>query len=165
MRRIKAKHVSVNAVDFTTAYYTDAASVVKTEVPPTRIGGMGLILTGLNRNITKAAIYVPALTDLMAYRQGRPAGWPDLIGGQPKEGRAAAERFAPYFDAAHFAARIEVPIRVVAGLADKTCDWRAVHAGYHAIPSKDKSLWSVPGMPHKVDERVYREIGAWLDAD
>ena len=128
-------------------------------------GGMGLILTGLNRNITKAAIYVPALTDLMAYRQGRPAGWPDLIGGQPKEGRAAAERFAPYFDAAHFAARIEVPIRVVAGLADKTCDWRAVHAGYHAIPSKDKSLWSVPGMPHKVDERVYREIGAWLDAD
>ena len=51
------------------------------------------------------------------------------------------------------------------GPADKTCDWRAVHAGYHAIPSKDKSLWSVPGMPHKVDERVYREIGAWLDAD
>ena len=76
----------------------------------------------------------------------------------------AAERPAD-FDAAHFAARIEVPIRVVAGLADKTCDWRAVHAGYHAIPSKDKSLWSVPGMPHKVDERVYREIGAWLDAD
>ena len=33
------------------------------------------------------------------------------------------------------------------------------------IPSKDRSLWSVPGMPHKVDDRVYRELGAWLDAD
>lgn len=192
MRRIRAKHVSVNAVDFTTAYYTDAASVVKTEVPPTRICGIrlkdifaesaersvelrslpgwpieGFVIDGLKVHRTSKCDVVEnvPVSQLPAAGSARPAGWPDLIGGQPKEGRAAAERFAPYFDAAHFAARIEVPVRVVAGLADKTCDWRAVHAGYHAIPSKDKSLWSVPGMPHKVDGWVYREIGAWLDAE
>ena len=37
MRRIAAKYVSVNAVDFTTVYYADASSAVKTEVPPTRV--------------------------------------------------------------------------------------------------------------------------------
>ena len=42
MRRITAKHASVNAVDFNTAYYTDAASVVKTEVAPTTVKGVHL---------------------------------------------------------------------------------------------------------------------------
>lgn len=125
-------------------------------------GGFGFMLTALNKNITRAAIYVPAITDLCGFRQDdRMSGWPRLIEAQADDEKAAAEKWAPYYDGAHFAARITVPIRVVVGFADCTCPPCAVYSAYNAIPSKDKAIFHGFGMGHSVFADFYRRIGAW----
>lgn len=128
-------------------------------------GGFGLILCGLNTHITKAAIYVPAMTDTLGYLAdgGRQSGWPRLIEGHPEELKATAAKNAPYFDAAHFAAKIKIPVRVAVGLSDTVCAPCAVWAGYNAIPSKDKEIISSPGMTHSVFKPVYATLGDWLE--
>lgn len=125
-------------------------------------GGFGFYLTGLNKHITHACIFVPAITDLQSrHVEGRQSGWPGIVEEQKAEHKPAAERNAPYFDAANFAARITVPVRVVVGLSDVTCPPHAVYAGYNAIPAKDKKIIPAPGMPHSVFRRHYDELRAW----
>ena len=128
-------------------------------------GGFGLILAGFNAHITRAAVYVPAITDLLgSLDDGRQSGWPRLVEGHPEDLKASAAKNAPYFDAAHFAANIRIPIRVAVGLADTTCAPGAVWAGYNAIPSKDKAIIPTPGMTHTVTKKVYADVGKWYEA-
>ena len=127
-------------------------------------GGFGLILTGFNTHITRTVAFVPAMTDTLGYLDdGRQSGWPLLVEGHPEELKAAAAKNAPYFDAAHFAARIKTPIRVAVGLSDTVCAPGAVWAGYNAIPSADKDILPVPGMPHSVDKKARATLSAWLE--
>lgn len=127
-------------------------------------GGFGLILSGFNTHLTRTIAYVPAMTDTLAcLDHGRKSGWPQIVENIPGSQRSAVEKNAPYFDAAHFAARIKIPIRVVVGLSDPTCPPAAVWAGYNAIPSSDKAIKSVPGMTHSVHKDVYQEMNAWLE--
>ena len=127
-------------------------------------GGFGFYLTGLNHAFTRAAFYVPAITDTMGYLKGRQSGWPQIVehNSATPERRAAAERFAPYFDGANFAARIRCPVRVAVGFADTTCAPCAVYAAYNAIPVKDKGIVHGIGMGHGCFGRFYAELGAWV---
>ena len=125
-------------------------------------GGFGFMLTGLNGHFTRSCIYVPAITDLLGFRQGdRQSGWPQLTESQTPEGRATAEKWAPYYDGVNFAARITCPVRVVAGFADCTCSPAAVYAAYNRIPSKDKKILHGIGMSHSVFGHFYRDLGRW----
>ena len=128
-------------------------------------GGFGFILCGLNGHFTRGAIYVPALTDLLGFQQGRDSGWPKLIENVKAEDKAAATKVAPYFDGAHFAARITFPVRVAVGFSDETCPPAAVYAGYNAVRSRDKAIVHGLGMPHKVFPEIYEQIDKkWLFA-
>ncbi len=113
-------------------------------------GGFGLILCGLNKNFTKGVIHVPAITDLLGFQSGRDSGWPKLIEGQQAGDKEVAAKVAPYFDGAHFAARITCPVRVSVGFIDETCPPAAVYAGYNALRVKDKAIGHGLGMPHQV---------------
>lgn len=129
-------------------------------------GGFGLMLTGLNGHFTRSCIFVPAITDLLGFRQdGRQSGWPRIVEAQKPENRAAAERWAPYFDGVHFAARITCPVRLVAGFADTVCTPCGVYAAYNAIPARDKKIYNGLGMGHGVDPAFYRVLGAWQRAE
>ncbi len=130
-------------------------------------GGFGFYLTGLNHTFTRAAFYVPAITDTMGYLKGRKSGWPMLVenNSSSPELRAAAERNAPYFDAANFASRIQCPVRVAVGFSDTTCPACAVYASYNEIPVKDKGIVHGIGMTHSCFGRFYQELGAWLSSD
>ena len=125
-------------------------------------GGFGFYLAGLNRSFTRAALFVPAITDTMGYRKGRQSGWPQPVENHREEDRAAVERNAPYFDAANFAARITCPVRVAVGFADTTCAPCAVYAAYNAIKSSDKGIVHGFGMTHSCFGRFYRQLGEWL---
>lgn len=128
-------------------------------------GGFGFILCGLNRHFTRGAIYVPAITDLLGFQQGRDSGWPKLIENMRAEDKAAATKVAPYFDGAHFAARITCPVRVAVGFSDETCPPAAVYAGYNALRVTDKAIVHGLGMPHKVFPEIYNQIDSqWLYA-
>ncbi len=127
-------------------------------------GGFGFYLTGLNHTFTRAVFYVPAITDTMGYLKGRQSGWPQIIENNSKtpEKRAAAERNAPYFDGANFAARIQCPVRVAVGFADTTCAPCAVYAAYNAILVKDKGIVHGIGMTHSCFGKFYKELGDWV---
>ena len=127
-------------------------------------GGFGFYLTGLNHTFTRAAFYVPAITDTMGYLRGRQSGWPQIVenNSATPEKRAMAEKNAPYFDGANFAARIRCPVRVAVGFADTTCAPCAVYAAYNAIPVKDKGIVHGIGMGHGCFGKFYSELGAWV---
>lgn len=126
-------------------------------------GGFGFYLCGLNRAFTRAAFYVPAITDTMGYLAGRQSGWPQIVenNSSTPERRAAAEKWAPYFDAANFASRIACPVRVAVGFSDTTCPPCAVYAAYNEIKVPDKAIGNGIGMTHSCSGRFYSEFGAW----
>jgi cephalosporin-C deacetylase-like acetyl esterase len=127
-------------------------------------GGFGFYLCALNRNFTRATFFVPAITDTMGYLSGRQSGWPKIVesnSASPKQ-RAAAEKWAPYFDGANFASRITCPVRVVVGFADVTCAPCAVYAAFNAISSSDKKIDHGIGMGHGCRKEFYRKYGEWL---
>ena len=126
-------------------------------------GGFGLMLAALNRYITRSCIFVPAITDLLGSRiEDRQSGWPDIIENQAPENRAAAERWAPYFDGANFARLITCPIRFVVGFCDAACPPHAVYSAYNVCASPDKGIIDGVSMGHRVHERYYRELENWL---
>lgn len=127
-------------------------------------GGFGFYLTGLNHTFTRAAFYVPAITDTMGYLKGRQSGWPRIVesNGASAEAKAAAERNAPYFDGANFAARIRCPVRVAVGFADTTCAPCAVYAAYNAIPVRDKGIVHGIGMGHGCFGSIYGALNDWV---
>ena len=126
-------------------------------------GGFGFYLCGLNRTFTRAVFYVPALTDTMGYLAGRQSGWPQIVEGNSgtPERRAAAERWAPYFDGANFASRIRIPVRVAVGFSDTTCPPCAVYAAYNEINVADKAIVNGIGMTHSCSQKFYREFDEW----
>ena len=130
-------------------------------------GGFGLYLAGLNRNISKAYIGVPALADLMGLKaDGRQSGWPRIIEFETQRDPARLamlEKIAPYFDGAYFAERIMIPVRLSVGYADESCAPQAVFAAYNAIPSKDKRLYHGIGGLHGSRNAPMSEINKWLD--
>jgi len=127
-------------------------------------GGFGFYLCGLNRAFTRAAFYVPAITDTMGYLAGRQSGWPQIVenNSSTSERRAAAEKWAPYFDGANFASRITCPVRVAVGFSDITCPPCAVYAAYNEIKVADKSIGTGVGMTHSCSSRFYAEFGRWV---
>lgn len=129
-------------------------------------GGFGLILTGLNKNIRRAVVTVPAITDHLCFKiDGRQAGWPRLIDAQLPENRAAAEANAPYFDAVYFAQRIDVPIRFNVGFADTVCPPHAGYTAYNVCPSKDKLMRYGIGQGHPPQKDIIHEFSRWLVDD
>ena len=129
-------------------------------------GGFGLYLCGLNKTFTRALFAVPALADTMGYLAGRHSGWPKLVEGNSStpERRKAAERWAPYFDGANFASRINCNVRVIVGFADITCPPCAVYAAFNEMPSRDKDIIHGIGMGHSVRSVFYANGDEWLYA-
>jgi cephalosporin-C deacetylase-like acetyl esterase len=127
-------------------------------------GGFGFYLCALNRTFTRAAFYVPAITDTMGYLKGRESGWPKIVenNSATHAGRLAAERWTPYFDGANFASRITCPVRVAVGFSDETCPPCAVYAAYNEIKSADKGIVNGIGMTHSCSPQFYRELGDWV---
>ena len=129
-------------------------------------GGFGLWLCGLNKNFTRALVYVPALTDLLGFRQGnRKSGWPRLIDGQLDANKAAAEKNAPYFCGVNFARNITIPIRVEVGSADMVCPPMAGFSAFNVMPSKDKEIHIGLGQGHAPFKELRAKLDPWLTQD
>ena len=121
-------------------------------------GAFGIILAALNRNLTRAQIGEPAITDLSGYLAGkRQSGWPMLpekFRNRPSYGNVL--KIAPYFDCAHFAARIRIPTRWFVGYVDELCPPHAVWAGYNSMPADvEKRMFEYPGLGHGIPAALY----------
>jgi len=129
-------------------------------------GGLGLILAGLNKSITHGYMGVPALCDLLSCKaDGRQSGWPRITEYESQPDAARLERIqnnARYFDAAYFAERIRIPVRLSVGYVDESCAPHTVLAAYNAIPSADKRLYHGIGGLHGSQNAPKQEIADWL---
>ena len=124
-------------------------------------GAFGFILGGLNNQITALVCNVPAMCDHLGYKQGRLAGWPQFC--RQLKNSPEIEEMAQYYDAMNFASIIPsyIPVRVIVGLADRTCSPSSVYAAYNRIRSTDKQIIGEVGMGHEVWPSYHRQI-AWL---
>ena len=140
--------------------YVDRTDVIYTST--SQGGGFGLYMTAMCPFIRKAAVCVPALSDLCGFKAGRMSGWPRLVETQLDANMEAAAANAPYFDAAHFAARVKCPIRFVVGFADDVCPPASVYAAYNSVRVRDKAISHGIGMGHLVRAEFYRAFNRWL---
>ncbi len=120
-------------------------------------GGMGLILAGFNKNITAAAVNVPALCDHGGYKFDRQPGWPQLVRKDAKR-----EAVAPYYDAGNFARFITVPILASAGYIDSTCSPSSVYAAFNQIKAP-KKLIDMPLAKHEIPKIFTSYQLPWID--
>ena len=126
-------------------------------------GTFGLYLAGLNKHFTRVVVYVPGADLLANVRAGRQAGCPYVVEAQKDaRGKSAAEKWAPYFDAANFGRHIEVPIRFVCGSVDMVCAPASVWAAFNVCPSKDKDIEVGYKMGHDTRREFYERYEAWL---
>ena len=125
-------------------------------------GGFGLIMTAMCPFMRKSTVFVPALTDLLGFKAGsRRSGWPRLVEEQKEPNRAAAERWAPYFDGANFAMRIKTPIAIEVGFGDNVCPPQCGYAAYNVCPSRDKRIHHGIGQGHAVSGETYGRLAKW----
>ena len=128
-------------------------------------GAFGIILAALNRNLTRAQISEPAITDICGFlADKRQSGWPTLP--EKMERTPCYDSmmdWLPYFDCAHFVPRIKIPTRWLVGFVDELCPPQAVWAGYNCLDSKDKKMICVPGLGHGIPSSVYRDASKRLD--
>jgi cephalosporin-C deacetylase-like acetyl esterase len=123
-------------------------------------GAFGIILAALNRNLTRAQIGEPAVTDISGYlADRRQSGWPLLP--EKFRGKPCYEnvlKVIPYFDCAHFASSIRIPTRWFVGYTDELCPPHAVWAGYNSLPAGvEKKMLEFPGLGHGIPHGLYRE--------
>ena len=124
-------------------------------------GAFGFILGGLNPHIRALVCNVPAMCDHLGYKQGRLAGWPQFC--RQMKYSPEIEAMAQYYDAMNFAGHIhkDVPVRVIVGLADRTCSPSSVYAAYNRIPASDKQIINEVGMGHEVWPSYNKQI-TWM---
>ena len=129
-------------------------------------GGMGLVLTGLNKNITAACVNIPALCDHLGFRAGRSPGWPGVLSWRARrkmseEEIATATEKLRYFDAVNFARKIDVPVLLSMGFVDTTCPPSSVYAAYNVITSP-KQIITNPHSGHAVTSKARTAFEPWV---
>ena len=123
-----------------------------------------MFLMGLNKSFTRGYVWICAIADHGGYRLGRIPGWPRLVQCNEKN-KAVAERFAPYFDACNFAARVKCPVRLYACGRDTAVTPECVYAVYNPLATSDKSVVDFPYGRHECYLDQYYKWIKELQAD
>lgn len=131
-------------------------------------GAQALVAAALSDGITAVVVNVPALCDQNAPSAGRGAPFPYWTAKPP--GNLDPKKIADaarYYDVAHFAPRIQIPVLVSAGLRDQSCPPHGVAAMANALGGT-KEVVFLPGANHKGDngthEPYLKRSKVWLDA-
>lgn len=126
-------------------------------------GGFGLMLAGLNHRFTAVAASVPALSDHGGVAAGRASGWPQLIKdlAGDAESRERLLGMTGYFDAAHFAKRVECPVVFTVGFCDATCAPSSVYAAFNAVKTP-KFIMTAPLADHPVPWEHLNGVWQWI---
>ena len=122
-------------------------------------GGTALAMGYLNKNITCVAASVPALCDHGGYLAKRQSGWPRLH----KNHKGKADKAAPYFDGANFAAKINVPTIITVGYVDRTCSPSSVYAAYNNLKTSVKQIFPMYVNGHRSSPQGLKALSKFID--
>ena len=96
-------------------------------------GALTIVTAALNRKVTFAAAFYPALTDVCSLLYGRAAGWPKYFREADGKDHSAEEKTLSYYDVVNFGKILECPVFLSYGYADDTCCPTAASALRNAI--------------------------------
>lgn len=124
--------------------------------------GILAMLAAFNPSIKALCLNITALCDHHGFTVGRRSGWPRLVHSRI----AATSETAKYYDVINFCKKINVPVWMIAGLADTTCPPSGICAAFNVIPSAKKVLILEPGMGHSSRSSYGNSLGkmrVWVD--
>lgn len=110
-----------------------------------------------DRRVKAVASCIPAGCDLYG------GGWPFLQlmpKNFPEKEKYAA--ILPYFDSGGFLSQLNIPLLMVAGLADVVCKADGVAAAFNACPSRNKELYWEHSLKHELTDAVRSRLSIFI---
>lgn len=130
-------------------------------------GTQALVAAALDPAVTAVVANVPALCDQNGPEAGRAMPYPYWLAKTDGRDPAAVAGAARYYDVAHFAPRIRVPVLVSAGLIDETCPPSGIAAMANRLAGPREVLF-MPQANHQGADDSHRpylnRAEIWLDA-
>ena len=130
-------------------------------------GTQALIAAALDPAVTAVVANVPAYCDQNGPAAGRAMPHPYWLANIEGRDPVVVASTARYFDVAHFAPRIRVPVLVSAGLIDETCPPTGVAAMANSLAGPHE-LILMPQANHQGSDNTHAPYNArakiWLDA-
>ena len=114
-------------------------------------GGMqSIAAAGLDPQVTMIAAHVPAGCDHGGATVGRDPGWPRYSGVPAyKKDPQKVLKDTDYIDCVNFARLIKnAKVFVSTGFIDTTCSSASVFAAFNEMPTKDKTIFTLPDTAH-----------------
>lgn len=129
-------------------------------------GALSLVTAALHKQINFAAVFYPALCDLLGALQHRQPGWPRFFDAKPaykaEADTDAARRILPYYDAVNFARRIRVPILFSYGLNDHVVPAPSVAQAIAAQPENIQTILVTPTSAHWRFPHTQQQAIRWM---
>ena len=124
-------------------------------------GALSIIAAGLDKRIKYLAAFYPAMCDFEGYLQGRAGGWPHMYQDYNKELNQNWLLTTPYYDAANFARKLDIPSWFSWGYNDNVCPPTSMFAAYNNIQSP-KELHLSLETQHWSYTELDEQADAWL---
>lgn len=129
-------------------------------------GSQALVAAALDPGVTAVVANVPALCDQNGPAAGRAMPYPYWLAKTEGRDAAAVASAARYYDVAHFAPRIRVPVLVSAGLIDESCPPSGIAAMANALAGPHE-LILMPQANHQGQNNTHEPYNArakvWLE--
>ena len=119
-------------------------------------GAQAMALSGIDNRVTACVAIVPAMNDLGASKQGRPACWPKARNSRMNKDNPLADEILPYYDAALLSTMSKADYWIEIGLVDKTCPPPAIWTAINVIKGKC-IVHTFPFRPH------HRPVAPYLE--
>lgn len=118
-------------------------------------GAQAMALAGIDQRVKACVAIVPAMNDLGAAIDGRPACWPKARENNVNAGNLdLVDQVLPYYDAALLSSMSQADYWIEIGLADTTCPAPAIWSACNAI-SGNVTVSSYPFRTHYVPAPAY----------
>ena len=124
-------------------------------------GALALVTAALDKRITAVAANHPALSDIIAYKQGQAGGYPHLFTRYTGMDTPAKLNTLRYYDVVNFARLITVPTFMTWGFNDNVCPPTTSYAVYNIISSEKQALVT-PVNEHWVSTNTRYKILDWI---
>lgn len=119
-------------------------------------GAQAMALAGIDERVTACVAVVPAMNDLGASLQGRPACWPKPRDGKANKNNPLADQILPYYDVSLLSAFSMADYWIEIGLVDMTCPPAAIWTAVNSI-SGECNVHTWPFRPHHRPTDPYLE--------
>lgn len=100
-------------------------------------GALSIVTAALNKKVTLACVFYPALCDLKGFANGRAGGWPKYFRDVPvdDDSKEKVSNSLDYYDVVNFARILDVPLYCSFGYNDDVCSPTSIFGMLNSVKS------------------------------